>query len=105
MPRHLDQDTALAAARPGTAPLREHQRELAKRHDELRRKIADGTLTLADLDGLAFATVYEVAAIFRIDPRTVRRRVADGSIPSLDLGEYRIPAAWLREQARAGAAA
>jgi hypothetical protein len=38
------------------------------------------------------------------DNRTVRRRIADGIIPATFLGEWRIPCAWIREQARVAAA-
>jgi hypothetical protein len=61
-------------------------------------------ITLADLDGCDFATVGETSAIMRLDPRTVRRRIEDGKIPAIWLGEFRIPVRWLRETARAVAA-
>jgi excisionase family DNA binding protein len=65
--------------------------------------------TLGDLDGFDFATVTETADVLRVDVRTVRRRIADGTFPSVQIGsEYRVPCAWLRQQARpvvAGSAA
>ena len=55
--------------------------------------------TLADLHGCLFATVSEVAAILRADPRTVRKDIAAGAIPSVRAGAgYRVPVSWLREQ-------
>jgi excisionase family DNA binding protein len=57
-------------------------------------------LTLDDLDGRSFATATETAAILHLDPRTVRRGVANGEIPAVRVGpSIRIPASWLREQA------
>lgn len=56
------------------------------------------------LDGLAerghdFATIAETAHILRVDPRTIRRRCADGTIPATRApGDWRIPVSWLREQ-------
>jgi excisionase family DNA binding protein len=61
-----------------------------------------GRITIADLDGYDFASVPETAAVLRVDDRTVRRRVADGTIPATRVGaEYRIPVRWLREAAGA----
>jgi len=73
-------------------------REKIRRAD-MRAKIEAGTFTLADLDGLDHATVTETAAVFRADPRTIRAYIKAGKIPATFLGEYRIPCAWLREQA------
>jgi excisionase family DNA binding protein len=56
--------------------------------------------------GLEFGYADEIAQILRCDPRTVRRACESGAIPAIRLGtEWRIPVAWLVEQARAGAAA
>ena len=59
-------------------------------------------VTLDDLvlQGRSFAEVWEVAAIFRSDPRTIRRQCREGGIPHVKIGaEYRIPLAWLRAAA------
>jgi excisionase family DNA binding protein len=54
------------------------------------------------LDGL-FADVPETAAVLRYDARTVRRAIEAGEIPAVRAGErWRVPTAWLREQARLG---
>ncbi len=58
-----------------------------------------GTTTLGDLAGRDFATVGEVASIMRADPRTIRRRIADGTIPATKAADWRIPVAWLKRQA------
>jgi len=58
--------------------------------------------TISDLirEGCDFTGVPVVAGILRCDQRTVRRRIADGVIPAVRIGaEYRIPVAWLAEQA------
>ncbi len=48
-----------------------------------------------------FLTPLEVAGALGVDPRTVRRAVAEGQIPSIRTGnKILIPAAWLNEQAR-----
>jgi hypothetical protein len=60
-------------------------------------------IALDDLEG-DFATVAETAAITRADQRTIRRRCADGTIPAVKLGDWRIPVRWLREAAGAVAA-
>lgn len=61
----------------------------------------EGTATaLGQLAGRDFATVAETAEILRCDPRTVRRRCSEGTIPATRAGDWRIPASWLREQAR-----
>jgi excisionase family DNA binding protein len=59
-------------------------------------------VTISDLiwAGLDFTDVPATAGILQCDVRTVRRRIADGVIPAVRIGtEYRIPVAWLREQA------
>jgi excisionase family DNA binding protein len=63
-------------------------------------------ITISDLikSGHDFTDVPVVAGILRCDPRTVRRRIADGTIPATRIGtDYRIPVRWLVE--RAGVAA
>lgn len=63
-------------------------------------------ITLDDLDGCDFATVSETADVLRVDPRTVRRRIADGTYPATRIGsDWRVPVRWLRDQAHAGVAA
>jgi excisionase family DNA binding protein len=62
---------------------------MARLREEIRRKIADGTLTISDLDGLDVATPAEAAAVLRCDPRTVRARLEDGAIPGTRLGTDR----------------
>jgi excisionase family DNA binding protein len=62
--------------------------------------------TIADLDGRAFARVFEAADIFEVDNRTIRSRIADGLIPATKMGsEYRIPVRWVLQEAGVGAAA
>jgi excisionase family DNA binding protein len=79
---------------------------MARLREEIRGKIADGTLTIADLDGLDVATPAEVAAVLRCDPRTIRARLEDGSIPGTRLGtDWRVPTRWLREALGASTAA
>jgi len=56
--------------------------------------------TVAGLEGRDFATVNETAAILRVDPRTIRSRITDGSIPATRAGDWRIPVTWLLQQAR-----
>jgi excisionase family DNA binding protein len=64
-------------------------------------RIPHPTVTLDDLAGRAFAEVWEVASILDADPRTVRSAIRRGDIPHVRAGrEYRVPVAWLREQAR-----
>jgi hypothetical protein len=77
----------------------------AVRSPEVRRKIAAGEFTIADLDGHDFATAAETAAVLRADARTIRARCEEGKIPGVNVGEWRIPVQWLREQTQAGAAA
>ena len=62
--------------------------------------------TVSDLirAGDDFTDVPVTAGILQCDVRTVRRRIADGTIPAVRIGaEYRVPVRWLCE--RAGVAA
>ena len=55
--------------------------------------------------GRLFASVPEATKILGYDKlgRTVRRGIANGEIPAVRVGAtYRIPLAWLREQALLG---
>jgi excisionase family DNA binding protein len=62
--------------------------------------IDHGPVTLADLKGRNFAFAYEVASILRMDVRTVRTAIINGDIPATKAGStYRVPVAWLRQQA------
>jgi hypothetical protein len=65
--------------------------------------VTDRVITLADLAGCDFATVGEAAQILRADPRTIRRRIHDGTIPATRAADWRVPVAWLRQQASAPA--
>jgi excisionase family DNA binding protein len=57
----------------------------------------------ATLHERLFVGVPEVAEILSSDERTVRRAIAAGQIPGFKVGvNWRVPAAWLREQARLG---
>jgi excisionase family DNA binding protein len=59
-------------------------------------------ITISDLiqSGHDFTDVPVVAGILQCDRRTVRRRIADGTIPAVRIGaEYRVPVRWLVEQA------
>ena len=59
-------------------------------------------VSLTDLDRQhrLFATVGEVASVLRWDCRTVRKLIASGTIPAVKADNaYRIPVAWLRDQA------
>jgi excisionase family DNA binding protein len=48
-----------------------------------------------------FANTSEAAAILDIDPRTLRAAIDRGEIPGTRAGaNWRVPVAWLREQAR-----
>lgn len=50
-----------------------------------------------ELDGRVVITVTELATLLNLDPRTIRRGVADGSIPSVRVGSsVRIPVAKVR---------
>jgi excisionase family DNA binding protein len=67
--------------------------------------IEHGPVTLADLKGRSFAEVWQVAEILGYDRRIVRAGIVKGEIPATKVGrEYRVPTAWLRQQA-AGVAA
>jgi excisionase family DNA binding protein len=58
---------------------------------------------LERLDGKLFATTTETAVILNYDSRTVRAAIEAGEIPSVRAGStYRVPVAWIREQARLG---
>ena len=58
---------------------------------------------LKRLEGKLFATVTEAALVLRYDGRTLRRGIASGEVPAVRAGNtYRIPTAWLREQAGLG---
>jgi excisionase family DNA binding protein len=62
----------------------------------------DAKAALARLKGRLFATVTEASVILSYDPqgRTVRKAIASGTIPATKVGNtFRIPVAWLREQA------
>jgi excisionase family DNA binding protein len=55
---------------------------------------------LDDLDGRIFATVPETSVVFRSDERSIRRAIAAGEIPATRTGRvWRVPVAWIREQA------
>jgi excisionase family DNA binding protein len=50
-----------------------------------------------------FATTTETAAVLRYDHRTVRKAIEAGEIPAVKYGAtWRVPTAWLREQASLG---
>jgi excisionase family DNA binding protein len=50
-----------------------------------------------------FASVQETAEVLGVDPRTVRRAVAEGQIPASHVGvRVLIPTKWLREAAQSG---
>lgn len=59
---------------------------------------------LKRLKGRLFATTTETAAILHHDPRTIRKAIDAGEIPSVRVGAtHRVPVAWITEQARLGA--
>jgi excisionase family DNA binding protein len=63
----------------------------------------DAEAALDRLKGRLFATTTEVAAILGYDPRTIRRAIEAGEIPSVQAGSTRrVPVSWIREQARLG---
>ena len=63
--------------------------------------MAAKTLTPAELADRLFVTPNEVADVLQWDVRTVRKLIRDGTIPSTKADQqYRIPAAWVREQAQ-----
>lgn len=54
--------------------------------------------------GRLFATVPEFVRVSGYDQRTVRKGIESGEIPAIRVGvTWRIPVAWIREQARLGA--
>lgn len=56
---------------------------------------------LERLKGKFFATTTETGAVLRYDHRTIRKAIEEGTIPAVRVGStYRIPTAWIREQAR-----
>jgi excisionase family DNA binding protein len=58
--------------------------------------------------GRLFVSVPEASAILGLDRegRTVRKAIEAGEIPAVRVGpQWRIPVAWIREQARLSAAA
>lgn len=63
----------------------------------MRTAAARTVRTQADLEGRLFVTVTELAALMQLDPRTVRRGIEDGSIPSIRVGRStRIPVPKIR---------
>jgi hypothetical protein len=64
------------------------------------REAPSASDVLATLKGKLFATVPETAAVLRSDPRSVRRSIAAGDIPSTPVGPRKlVPVAWLRRVA------
>jgi excisionase family DNA binding protein len=64
----------------------------------------DAEAAFSRLKGRLFATTTEAAAILDFDARTVRKAVAAGTIPSVQVGATRrIPVAWIRQQVGMGA--
>lgn len=58
------------------------------------------------IEGKLFATVTETAAVLRYDSRTVRKAIEKGDIPAVRYGAtWRVPVAWIREQAALGTSA
>lgn len=56
---------------------------------------------LKRIDGRLFATTTEAAAILNYDPRTIRKAIDAGEIPSIRVaGTRRVPVSWIKEQAR-----
>lgn len=52
------------------------------------------------IDTQVFALVREAAEVLRTDERTVRRGIANGTIPAVRIGSAtRVPTSWLREAA------
>ncbi|MHB8188022.1 MAG: helix-turn-helix domain-containing protein [Dermatophilaceae bacterium] len=63
----------------------------------MRTAAARTLRTQADLEGRLFVTVTELAALMQLDPRTVRRGIEEGSIPSIRVGRStRIPVPKIR---------
>ena len=55
------------------------------------------------IEGKLFATTTEAAAVLRCDARTLRKAIEAAEVPATKAGNtYRIPTAWLREQALLG---
>ena len=64
------------------------------------QQMATARDVLAELEGRLFATVPEVAVVLRSDARSVRRSIADGTIPAQAVGPRKlVPVAWLRQAA------
>ena len=64
------------------------------------------SLQEAEARGVSFVTAPECASIMSVDARTVRRAIAEGSIPATKVrGHYRIPVSWIRQQAAGEGAA
>jgi excisionase family DNA binding protein len=62
--------------------------------------MAPKATTLDDLDGRLFASIPEAAAVLGWSEHTVRRGVADGSIPYAMAGSHkRVRVSWLRQVA------
>ena len=58
---------------------------------------------LERISGRLFATTTEAGQILRYDRRTLRKGIESGEIPAVRVGAcFRIPTAWLREQAGIG---
>lgn len=58
---------------------------------------------LERIEGKLFASTTETALILRYDARTLRKAIEAGEVPAVRAGNtYRIPTAWIREQARLG---
>ena len=58
---------------------------------------------LERLQGKLFATTTEAGAVLRYDHRTIRKAIEAGEIPAVKAGStWRIPVAWIKEQARLG---
>lgn len=65
----------------------------------------DAETVLARMRGRLFATTTEASVILGYDRigRTVRKGIEAGEIPAIRVGAtWRIPVAWIREQARVG---
>jgi hypothetical protein len=64
------------------------------------RQPPSGRDVLERLGDKLFASVPEVAAVLRSDPRSVRRSIAAGDIPAVPVGPRKlVPVKWLREAA------
>lgn len=50
-------------------------------------------------DGRLFYKTTEVAELFSVDPRTIRRAIQDGEIPATSIGRtLRVSGSWVRQQ-------